>query len=227
MVATLACAFAVSTARAETIKLVGLAGGGTNTVTFQVTLDASGELVTGTNNQTALGGNADFHASFVTLYDIPNLVTASYTPDVAAATFGVRQSGLGIVPDLAGPTDSLTPRNPNFPLTPIMVVADNPLVDNATLEYTGASGLTISSLTNTALNGDKLLGILTLNLSSPLASGSPLGYAMQDNSFPGHTDEALVSSVSVAAPTPATAGLGVLLLGGLGTLGSRRRFNAA
>jgi hypothetical protein len=224
-VAAIACVFAVSTAKAETIHLVGLGGGGTNTVTFQVTLDASGELVTGTNNQTTLGGNADFYSSFVTLYDIPNFVSASYSPDVAAATFGTQTSGTAVLPD-GVTTNSLTPRNPNAAGNPAVTVTDG-ADTNVTLVYNGASGLTISSLSTTAINGDKLLGILTVNLSSPLAGGKLLGYAMQDNSFPGHSDEALVSAVSVAVPTPATAGLGILLLGGLGTLGGRRRFIAA
>jgi len=197
-------------AGANTIKLVstGATGTGPYNYTFQVTLDASGELVSGPNVQS---GHA-FGSSFVTLYDVPGITGASFAPDVVAAAFSAPTlQALGRTPD--------SPTDPGF--GPIGGVTDG-AGNNVTLAYNGGSPLHISSLPSFALNGDHLLGTLSVTTTSFIASGTFLQFAMQDNANPGGNDEALLSNVPVVVPTPASAGMGLALLGGIGGLNTLR-----
>jgi hypothetical protein len=201
-------------ALASTIKLApaGSSGSGPYQYLFEVTLNASGELVLGPNNQTAVGGNANFGPSMLTLYDIAGMTGASYVEDVlGVSTFSTSIAGTGV-----------TPLNPNVIGLPLLSVSDSPALDNVTLTYTGPSGLQTSSLPNVASNGDKLLGMLTVDTTTLIPGGTFLPYAMQDNTLPSHVDEALLTSVQIPIPEPA-AGLGILTIGLIAQLRRRSR----
>jgi len=199
------------TTRADTIKFAGVSGSGSGpyTYTFQVTLDNSGTLVLGPNTQTVIGGTANFGASFITLYDIPGLTGQSYIADQPGSTFSVASAATGT-----------TPLNPNVVGLPLVGVTDGAL-SNITLTFTGTDGLTTSSLPNVALNGDRLLGTLSLTTTSYLSSGTMLGWAEQDNN--GVTDAASVGSVAVVVPLPQTANMGIALIVCLGCFGTWRK----
>jgi hypothetical protein len=135
---------------------------------------------------------AGFNASFITLYDVPGLVDngVSFTSNLGTL------SGVGSTPLLG-----MTP--PGF------VIADSPLMENATVAFTGtaASNQTIGTL------------LMVDQFSTP--DGNTVQYAAQATNL-DLSPERNSTFVASPAPEPGTLALvGTVLVGGVVAL--RRR----
>ncbi len=141
---------------------------------------------------------------FASILSFPGLLTATYTPDAFNAGLQVGLLGTG---STAG--------------------------GNATVNFTTATPITFNSSATDKINGDEILGKLTVTTSLATTLTAPTGWISQDYNPAGNNGAGALdggfSSVDAptAAPAPASMWGGAGLLGMMGIFAMRRRMQMA